>query len=602
MTHEIAADTTDDAATSEALPSWDLSDLYAGVDDPDFGQALATLERQSDAFASTHAGRLDAMDGDALAAAIVDYEKMLELLHHAMSYAQLVFAEDMSKGDNARFLQAAQERYGELSKKTLFFTLELNRLDDASLEEKLAASAALRRYQPWLRDVRAFRAHQLDDALEKLFVDKSITGTRAWTRLFDQTLAAMRFPVAGRDQTLADTLNQLMDADRGVRQAAAHALADGFKARIDLFSLVTNTLAKDKEIEDRWRAYPHPLAYRNLANQVEDSVVDALVGSVTAAYPALAHRYYALKAQWLGLEKLAYWDRNAPLPGRPERGYGWEEAKALVEDAFGRFDARIAEQARRFFVNRWVDVPPRPGKDSGAFCHPTVPSAHPYILLNYYGQSRDVTTLAHEVGHGVHQLLAAKQGPLMSDTPLTLAESASVFGEMLVFRALLEDARDVDERRHLLAGKVENMLNTVVRQIAFHEFERRVHAVRGQGELSAERLGEIWMAVQSESLGPAFDLDAEYAVFWAYIPHFVHAPFYVYAYAFGDCLVNSLYQVYMDGHPDFADKYVRMLEAGGTLRHGDLLAPFGLDAGDPGFWRRGLDVIGGFIDELETLS
>ncbi|HYN38830.1 MAG TPA: M3 family oligoendopeptidase, partial [Rhodospirillales bacterium] len=357
-----------------------------------------------------------------------------------------------------------------------------------------------------------------------------------------------------------------------------------------------------KEIEDRWRRYKHPVAYRNLANKVEDEVVEAMVGAIRDAYGELAHRYYRLKAGWFDREHLDYWDRNAPLPGDDNRRYSWGEARDIVLDAFGGFEPRLSAIAGRFFENPWIDAAPRPGKDSGAFCHPVVPSVHPYVLMNFYGRPRDVMTLAHELGHGVHQVLAGEQGTLMADTPLTLAESASVFGEMLVFRALLAQEDDAARRRRLLASKVESMLNTVVRQIAFHEFEQRVHAERPSGELSADRLGEIWMAVQSESLGPVFRFDEEYRHFWAYIPHFIHSPFYVYAYAFGDCLVNSLYQLYGEGHSGFQDKYVAMLKAGGTLRHRDLLQPFGLDAHDPGFWRRGLDVVSGFIDDLEQLD
>jgi oligoendopeptidase F len=329
--------------------------------------------------------------------------------------------------------------------------------------------------------------------------------------------------------------------------------------------------------------------------------VDALVGSIRDAYADLAHRYYALKANWFGQDRLDYWDRNAPLPGGDGRGYSWDQGREIVLGAFDRFDPRIAAIAGKFFDNGWIDATPRPGKDSGAFCHPTVPSVHPYILLNFYGRPRDVATLAHELGHGVHQVLAADQGALLSDTPLTLAETASVFGEMLVFRALLEDQDDPGQRRRLLAKKVEDMLNTVVRQTAFHDFERRVHQERRGGELSADHLGDIWLGIQTESLGPALRFDDAYRHFWAYIPHFVHSPFYVYAYAFGDCLVNSLYQVYSEGHAGFEGKFIEMLKAGGTLRHRDLLRPFGLDASDPKFWRRGIDIVVGLIDELEAI-
>jgi oligoendopeptidase F len=447
-----------------------------------------------------------------------------------------------------------------------------------------------------------FKDHQLSDELEKFIHETSVSGRAAWMRLYDETLAALRFPVAGKRLTLSETLNLMSHPKAGQRKAAAQVLGKVLGGNVQLFSLITNTLAKDKEIEDTWRQFPNPIAARNLGNQVEDEVVEALVKAVKASYPDLAHRYYSLKARWFGGKKIDYWDRNAPVPGQVERKYTWSEAKTMVLDAYGRFAPPMAEIAGRFFDGRWIDAPPRPGKDSGAFSHSTVPSAHPYILMNFYGKSRDVMTLAHELGHGVHQVLSAKQGTLMADTPLTTAETASVFGEMLTFRAMLDGEKNAKRRRFLLAGKVEDMLNTVVRQIAFHEFERHVHNERRKGELSAERLGEIWMKIQTDSLGPALRFDKDYRNYWAYIPHFIHSPFYVYAYAFGDCLVNSLYDVFQDGHPAFQAKYLDLLRAGGTKRHKELLAPFGLDAGDPKFWRRGLNVISGFIDELEQVS
>jgi oligoendopeptidase F len=580
---------------------WDLADLYAAPGDPALSADLDWARREAEAFHAAHAGRLAELSGAALGNAIARYESILERLHKVMSFAQLFFAADMSAPERGRFLQDTQERCNEISTETLFFTLELNKLEDAVVEKQLEDPAA-RHYGPWIRESRMYRPHQLADDLERLLHDKSVAGAGAWIRLFDQTMAELRFGVDGDDLTLADTLNLLENPDAERRRTAAKALGRGLGERIGVFTLIVNTLAKDKEIEDKWRRYPRPISYRNLANRVEDEVVDALVEAIRGAYEELAHRYYRIKAGWFGRDTLDYWDRNAPLPGEDDRGYSWSEARDIVLSSFARFDPRMSEVALRFFEHPWVDAKPRPGKDSGAFCHPVVPSAHPYVLMNFYGRPRDVTTLAHELGHGIHQVMAAGQGTLMAETPLTLAESASVFGEMLVFRGLLDREEDIGRRRRLLAGKVENMLNTVVRQIAFHQFEQRVHDERRSGELPAERLGELWLAVQRESLGPVFRFDDEYRNFWSYIPHFVHSPFYVYAYAFGDCLVNSLYQVHSQGHAGFQEKYFEMLRAGGTLRHRDLLEPFGLDASDPSFWRRGLDVIVGFIDELEGIG
>ncbi len=588
---------------AERLPTWDLSDLYPGADSDAVRADLDRAEAEAGAFAAEYAGKLAGLSGKALAAAIARYEGIEETLGRLGSYAQLLFSGDSTDPAIGRFYQTISERITAIGSKLLFFALELNRLDDAALERTLADPEAAR-WRPWLRDLRVFRPHQLSDDLERLLHEKEVTGRAAWTRLFDETIAAMRVPVRGpegtEELTVSAALNKLSNRDRAVREAAGKAIGATFGERVRLFSLITNTLAKDKEIIDTWRRYPRPTSYRNRANMVEDEVVDALVSAVTADYARLSHRYYALKARWLGLPKLQHWDRNAPLPEDDDRIISFAGARQRVLAAYGAFSPEMAEIGERFFARPWIDAELRPGKASGAFAHPTVPSAHPYLLLNYHGRTRDVMTLAHELGHGVHQVLAARQGYLLSGTPLTLAETASVFGEMLTFRALLDAETDPRRRRVMLAGKVEDMLNTVVRQTAFYRFETLLHDERRSGELLPERIGEIWMQAQTESLGPVFDFSPEYRVFWSYIPHFIHTPFYVYAYAFGDCLVNALYAVFQDGHKGFQAKYLDMLRAGGTRRHKELLAPFGLDASDPGFWKKGLDVIAGFIGELEA--
>ena len=590
------------------LPRWNLNDLYSSPKAPKLKADLAWAAAESKKFRRTYEGKLKGLDGQGLGKAIARYEKISERIGRIMSYGHLLHATNMSDADVSVFFQTLQERVTDLSTETLFFTLELNRIGDGVLKRQLKHPKAAR-YAPWVRDCRVFRDHQLSDEAEKLLHEKSLTSHSAWIRLFGETMADIRFAVEKpgrgkakrvREMTLADTLNLLSDKKPEVRKQGAKALSKGLGDNIRTFTLITNTLAKDKEIEDQWRRYPKPQSYRNLANQVEDEVVDALVGTVRKNYANLSHRYYKLKAKWFGVRRLNTWDRNAPLPEDSDRRFSWDEAKSTVLSAYGGFAPEMAAIAQRFFDKRWIDAPPQPGKDSGAFSHSTVPSVHPYVMMNFHGKARDVMTLAHELGHGVHQVLAADQGALMSDTPLTLAETASVFGEMLTFREMLNTETSAKRRRILLAGKVEDMMNTVVRQIAFHQFEQQVHSQRPKGELSAKRLGEIWMQVQRESLGPAFRFDDDYRHFWAYIPHFLHAPFYVYAYAFGDCLVNSLYDVFQSGHPGFETKYFDMLKAGGTLRHSELLAPFGLDASDPAFWNRGLSVISGFIDELET--
>jgi oligoendopeptidase F len=555
-----------------------------------------------DRYAGKLAKLLDgAKGGAALAEAVRAFESLNDLMGRIVSYASLLYAADTSDPKRQKFFGDIQEKITAISSKLLFFPLELNRLDDAKLEMAMSKSE-LGHFRPWLEDLRKEKPYQLDDKLEQLFHEKAVTARGAWDRLFNETMTALKFDVDGEKLSLEPTLNRLLDQDEGKRREAAEALAKVFKDNVRLFTLITNTLAKDKEISDRWRGFADIADSRHLANRVEKEVVDALVAAVREAYPRISHRYYAMKAKWLGRETLAHWDRNAPLPEEPRQVISWNAAQKTVLTAYGNFSPRMADIAGEFFAKGWIDAPVRDGKSPGAFSHPTVPSAHPYILLNYQGKPRDVMTLAHELGHGVHQVLANVQGPLMAPTPLTLAETASVFGEMLTFRALLKQAPTPRERKALLAAKVEDMINTVVRQIAFYSFERKVHGERRDGELTSERLGAIWLEVQRESLGPAIELKPGYETFWCYIPHFIHAPFYVYAYAFGDCLVNSLYAVYEKADKGFAERYLDMLAAGGTKHHKELLAPFGLDASDPNFWSMGLKVIENLIDELEALD
>ncbi|KQT78631.1 M3 family oligoendopeptidase [Methylobacterium sp. Leaf466] len=589
-----------------ALPEWDLSDLYAGIESDDFRADLARAEARCKAFLERYAGKIAVLAGtpDAsvlLGEAVAEYEGVEDLLGRLMSFAGLVYSGDTTDERREKFYGDTQERLTKAAGDLLFFTLELNRVEDAVMDGAMAAGP-LAHYRPWVEDLRREKPFQLDDRLEKLFLEKSVTGRAAWNRLFDGTIASLRFTVQGEQLTLEPTLNKLQDSDGSVRKAAAGALSEVFRANLRTFTLITNTLAKDKEIADRWRGFSDVADARHLANRVEPEVVAAMVEAVQAAYPRLSHRYYRLKAKWFGVDALPYWDRNAPLPRVEQRTIPWAEARDTVLDAYGAFSPRMADIARTFFDRRWIDAPTRPGKAPGAFAHPTVPSAHPYVLVNYQGKPRDVMTLAHELGHGVHQVLASPNGALMAPTPLTLAETASVFGEMLTFRRLLSGITAPAQRRAMLAAKVEDMINTVVRQIAFYAFERKVHLARSQGELTAEAINALWMSVQTESLGPAIALDAGYEPFWAYIPHFIHSPFYVYAYAFGDCLVNSLYGVYARAEGGFVDRYFSLLSAGGSKPYGELLAPFGLDARDPAFWQIGLGMIEGMIAELEAME
>ena len=588
------------------LPQWRLDDLYEGMDSPRFAADLKRAAADARTFATAYQGKLaelaKASDaGERLCAAVRAYEALQDLMGRIMSYASLLYAGDTSDVARGKFYGDAQEKVTALAGELLFFELELNRLDDAALDAATRGSA-LAHYRPWLEDIRKERPHQLADDIEQLFLEKSVSGVAAWNRLFDDTVASLRFAFEGEELTLEPLLAKLQDADAKKREAAAHSLAATLGANLRVFTLIMNTLAKDKEIADRWRKFDDIADSRHLANRVEREVVEAMVAAVTESYPRLSHRYYALKARWFGKAQLDHWDRNAPLPNAPARAFSWSAARDTVLDAYRGFSPEMSDIARRFFDEGWIDAPARPGKTPGAFAHPTTPSAHPYVLVNYLGKPRDVMTLAHELGHGVHQVLAAPNGALMAPTPLTLAETASVFGEMLTFRALIASTSDPATRKSMLAAKVEDMLNTVVRQVAFYKFERKVHAERKNGELTAETISGLWMSVQAESLGPAIKLGPGYETYWSYIGHFIHSPFYVYAYAFGDCLVNSLYGVYERSHEGFAERYLAMLAAGGAKHHCELLAPFGLDARDPAFWGVGLSLIERMIGELEALG
>jgi len=588
-----------------ALPEWNLDDLYPGMASEAFKRDFVRAETDARQLKEACQGKLVALaaDGAKLAEAISTYEALSDLMGRLGSYAGLLYAGNRADPVRAKFMGDTNEALTRISSDLIFFELELNKIDDAVLAAALE-NKNLARFRPWLADLRKEKPYQLEEKLELLFHEKSQTAAGAWNRLFNETQTALRFPVAGEPEPLSlePTLNCLMSADEARRKAGAEALAAVFKDNARLFTLITNTLAKDKAISDQWRGFDDVAASRHLANRVEAPVVEALVRAVRDSYPRTSHRYYRMKARWLGKERLAHWDRNAPLPDKPERAIPWGEARDIVLSAYAGFTPEMSEIAQRFFDRCWIDAPVRPGKSPGAFSASTVPSCHPYVLLNYMGKPRDVMTLAHELGHGVHQVLAAAQGPLMAPTPLTLAETASVFGEMLTFRKLLAETRDAKERKALLAGKVEDMINTVIRQIAFYEFERKVHEARREGELTSEALNALWMSVQGESLGDAIELKPGYEVFWTYIGHFIHAPFYVYAYAFGDCLVNSLYGLYQESHPGFVQKYFELLRAGGSKHHSELLSPFGLDAARPEFWSKGLAVIEGLIDELEALE
>ena len=584
------------------LPEWDLSDLYASEDAAELQADLTWLKQSCIDFSYDYEGKLAQLNADEMLKAVERYEAIDIIAGRIMSFAGLRYYQLTTDPERAKFMSDMQDKLTEHTTKLVFYGLEFNRLDEEALSKLLSQNTALARYKPVFDRMRAMKPYQLSDEMEKFLHDQSVVGATAWNRLFDETIASLVFTIDGEDLPLEAATNKLSEQDRDTREAAAREIARVLRENTSLFARVHNTLAKDKEIEDRWRKMPTPQTGRHLSNHVEAKVVEALRNAVVAAYPKLSHRYYALKAKWLGLETMQIWDRNAPLPIEDDKLVDWTAAQDMVLSAYAEFSPEMAEIAKQFFTKSWIDAAVKPGKAPGAFAHPTVTTVHPYVMLNYLGKPDDVMTLAHELGHGVHQVLAAQQGELLSSTPLTLAETASVFGEMLTFRKLLAAAKTPQERKVLLAGKVESMINTVVRQIAFYDFECKLHAARAEGELTPDQINAIWMSVQGESLGPVFEFMDGYETFWSYIPHFVHSPFYVYAYAFGDGLVNALYAVYEEGDPEFQAKYFDMLRAGGSKHHTELLAPFGLDASDPKFWDKGLSMISAMIDELEAME
>ncbi len=587
------------------MPEWNLTDLYPGVSSRELLADQENSRNLAEKFQKDYQGKLQTLaesfpQNSGLLDAVRAYEKIQDIMGRLASYAFLGYAGNTSNPENAKFFGDMQERLTANSSYLLFFALELNKIPDETLD-KAVSQGELTKYKPWFDDLRKEKPYQLDDELEKLFHEKSVTGRMAWNRLFTETMTSLRFKVGEEEMALEQTLNLLLNKEEEKRREASEALSEVFASKVSVFTLITNTLAKDKEISDRWRSFEDVADSRHLSNCIEREVVDALESSVRAKYPALSHRYYALKAKWMGKKKLAQWDRNAPALSAEQKTYSWDEAQTVVVDSYAGFSPDVANIVQKFFDKNWIDAPIREGKRSGAFAHPTVPSAHPYIMLNYQGSPRDVMTLAHELGHGVHQFLANEQGALLAPTPLTLAETASVFGEMLTFKSLLSNETDPQKKKALIASKVEDMINTVVRQIAFYSFEREVHLARRNGELTSEQIGEIWMGIQHESLGPSVELKKGYENFWCYIPHFINSPFYVYAYAFGECLVNSLYAEFEKNSTGFQDKYIDLLKAGGSKNHIELLAPFGLNATDPGFWDMGLSVIENLIDQLEEM-
>ena len=583
------------------LPIWNLKDLYLSQNDKSLIRDLNNIKNGTLKFEKKYLNKVESLTADNLYKAIYQLEQIDVLMDKILSYAHLLVAEDGNNEKNKIFYQQMQETITNYASSIIFFTLELNKISEKKINI-LVKNKKLQIYKNWIINKRSFKPYQLDLKIEKILQDKSITSHSAWIRLFDDLIASLKFPFKKEELSSAQIFNFLSDKNKSNRKLAAKSIGKVLGNNIKIFATITNTLAKDKSINDSWRKLPTPISARNLSNVVEDSVVDSLVSSVIECYPKLSHRYYALKAKWFKKKYLMYWDRNAPLPFQNSKTFSWKEAQNTVIDAYSEFNSNIGNIVKKFFDEKWIHAPVLKGKSPGAFAASTVASVHPFILVNFQGKTRDVSTLAHELGHGVHQYLAGKnQTHFNASTPLTLAETASVFGEMLTFKLILNQTTSKKERKALLANKVEDMLNTVIRQIAFFQFEKEIHTLRRSSELSIDKICSIWMDVQKSSLGPSIKYEEEYKYYWSYIPHFIHSPFYVYAYAFGDCLVNSLFNTYEQGLMNFDDKYINLLKNGGSKKYDELFRPFNLNLSKKSFWKKGLNVIEGFIDELETL-
>ncbi|HVH17103.1 MAG TPA: M3 family oligoendopeptidase [Myxococcota bacterium] len=584
---------------------WDLSDLYAGPDDPridaDLDRALAAARE----FAARHRGKLATLDARALAGAVDALETLQEPVARVGAYASLLFAADTATPRHGALLQHVQERGTAIHNELLFFELEWVAVDP-SRADSLLADPALAHRRHYLSAARRYRPHVLSEPEEKLLAETANTGRNAFSRLFDELLAAMTFRVRdeeGNEESLSEeeVLARLYEPRRERRRAAAQALSEGLRANSRVLAFIFNTLVQDKSVQDRLRSYPSPMASRHLANEIEAASVASLLSACVSRYGLVA-RYYRLKAKLLGLPRLSDFDRYAPL-GDGDGLCSFAEARRIVQDAYGDFSPRLAEIAAQFFDRRWIDAELRQGKRGGAFCASTVPSLHPYVLCNYTGNQRDVMTVAHELGHGVHQYLARERGLFEQDTPLTTAETASVFGEMLVFRRLLREQSDPKQRLALLCGKLEDAFATVFRQVAMTRFEESLHAARrAEGELPIERVNALWMEANAPMFGDSVELTPDYAWWWLYIPHFVHSPFYCYAYAFGELLVLALLRRYDEEGAAFVPRYLELLAAGGSDTPERLLARMGLDVADPKFWDGGLALLEEMVAEAERLA
>lgn len=584
------------------LPAWNLSDLYQGIDDERITRDMENYRDFCIDFANQYKGKLAQLDSQEMLKALKDYEKNSLSISRVGGFAYLNMVTQMKNQSAVAFYQNISEKLTDYSKPLIFLSLEINQLSEEKIQQWLA-DEQLAFYKPWFERLRRFKPYELSEPVEEVLLEKSMTSSSAWVRLYEETSSRLEYKVDGKSYNDAEISKLLLDKDADLRHRAGAEINRVAKENADLFTFIYNMIIKDKAIEDEKRGFKEPVSSRNLSENVPDKTVETLAETVRANYKNIAHRFYKLKAKWLGVEKISYWDRNAPLPFADDTEYSWEETVKLVLDAYKSFSPKLYDIAKDFFENNWIDVPPRDGKRSGAFCAPVSADFHPYLMLNFAGKRNDVLTLAHELGHGCHHQTRTKNGELNEYSRMTTEEVASVFGEMITFQSMVSKLPDGPEKLALIASKVSDMINTAIRQIAFHFFETRAHAERKNGELSKDRLCEIWQEEMAVSLGDAVEVGEDSRYIWSQVGHFFFLPFYVYAYSFADCLVNSLYQVSQEGRVEnFADKYLELLSKTAIGDYEKLLAPFGLNPNSPDFWNKGLSLISGYIDELERLD
>jgi len=584
------------------LPSWDLSDLYTSKDSNEIKKDLILVDNLTKKFRKDYRGKIVRLKEKGFVKLFKDFETLESITGRLLSFAYLLHCQKNTCQERTKFLSDVQEKLTNFSSRILFLTLEINKMSEKHYKKIVSIKSRVQKYKIFFDKTRAMRQYQLSEDLENLLNEYGSATRNSWCKLFDETISDLIIEISGKKYTLEGSLNLFQSSNARTREIVGIRLSEAFKKNIKIFGRITNSLAKEKQIEDSWRKFKSPDSSRHLLNDIDPKIIANLKDTVINSYPVTSHKYYKLKAKLLGKKKLKLWDRNAPLRKRNEPYICWETAKNIVLESYADFHPLMAEIGKDFFEKKWIDAGVTEGKTPGAFSHPTITDVHPYILLNYFGNNRDVMTLSHELGHGIHQVLSSKQGEILANTPLTLAETASVFGEMLTFERILKEEKNLTRRKYLLAGKIEDIINTLVRQISFYEFENRIHYKRKQGELTTDSISKIWMEVSRDSLGDAFEFDERYQYYWTYIPHFIHSPFYVYAYAFGDGMVNTLYSTYRSGMPGFEDKYLKMLSAGGSKNYNDLLKPFNLKISKPNFWKISIDVVKNLIDELEDLS